>query len=178
MGSLFLITGRPGVGKTTLVRRILAEVPGRAGGFTTEEIRGARGARRGFLVRDLDGPEGILARADMPGPPRVGRYGVDVASFEAVGLAALRRALAERDLIVIDEIGKMEFCSAAFAALLERVLASPKPLLATILRAPHPDADRVKGHPEARLFVVTPANRDTLARTIVHALAPLVAPRP
>ena len=84
-----LITGRPGIGKTTLIKRIADQLGPQAGGFYTEEIR--RGPERmGFKVRNLDGVEGILAHKDIKSNQRVGKYGVDVDEFERVALPAIR----------------------------------------------------------------------------------------
>ncbi|MGB3904128.1 MAG: nucleoside-triphosphatase, partial [Anaerolineae bacterium] len=113
MGRTILLTGRPGVGKTTVIKKALDRLEGRAGGFYTAEIRES-GRRQGFKIVTLDGQEGILSHVDIRGQPRVSRYGVNLGDLEEVGVAALRRAIAEADLIVVDEIGKMELFSEAF----------------------------------------------------------------
>ncbi len=54
MSRILLLTGLPGVGKTILVRRVLARLDAlRVAGFTTEEIR--KGGRRlGFRIVDFE----------------------------------------------------------------------------------------------------------------------------
>lgn len=169
MARLHLITGRPGVGKTSLLLSLLETLPGIKGGFYTREIRTGK-ERVGFQVTDLGGQQGVLAHVEHPGPPRVGRYGVDLTTFEAIGVQALTRALHEADLIVIDEIGKMELYSSRFQTVLFEVLEGSRPLLATIMAKPHPVADRIKAHPQARLQRLTPANRNEVARAITADL--------
>jgi nucleoside-triphosphatase len=169
MGTALLITGAPGTGKTTLIRTVLAELPVKAGGFVTEEIREG-GERVGFRVSALDGRAATLAHARGVRGPKVGRYQVDLASFEAVGVAALEAATREADLVVVDEIGKMEFCSARFLGALEAALASPKPVLGTILQAPHPWADAVKRRPTVELYRLTPRNREDLKDALLARL--------
>ena len=127
-----LITGRPGVGKTTVIRKVVQGGLRLAGGFMTEEMR-QEGERVGFRVQDLySGQEGVLARAGRGGGPRVGRYVVDVASFEGVGVRALRDAMARAGLVVIDEIGRMELCSGAFREAVSEVMRSDRDVLATV----------------------------------------------
>jgi nucleoside-triphosphatase len=161
MGRAWLLTGRPGVGKTTALRRALALLDRPAGGFFTAEMRRG-GARVGFAIETLDGRRATLAHVERKGSPRVGKYGVDVETLERLGVPALRSAIEAGRLVVIDEIGKMEMASAAFRQAVEEALASPAPVLGTILAAPHPWADRLKAMPSVTLITVTPANRDTL----------------
>lgn len=142
MATALLLTGPPGVGKTTLLRQLLGSLEVPADGFFTAELR--EGARRvGFTIEDLSGRRAVLAReAEGPtarGRPRVGRYGVDVAALEAVGVAALERAVNRVPLVVIDEIGKMEACSPRFRAAVERALDAPGAVIVgTIAQAAHP----------------------------------------
>jgi nucleoside-triphosphatase len=169
MARAHLITGLPGVGKTSLLLSLLETLPGTKGGFYTREIREG-GQRVGFQVTDLGGREGVLAHVRRPGPPRVGRYGVDLKAFEDVGVRAVLRALQEADLIVIDEIGKMELFSLRFQTVLFEVLKGARPLLGTILAKAHPLADRIKAHPGARLQRLTLTNRQEVAQVITADL--------
>jgi nucleoside-triphosphatase len=165
----WLLTGRPGVGKTTCLRRTLERLGRPAGGFFTEELR-ERGARVGFALVALDGRRATFAHVGRAGPPRVGKYGVDVEALDRVGVPAVRAAIAAGRLVVIDEIGKMELASAAFREVVEAALRSPVPLLGTVLVAPHPWADRIKTWPGVTLVEVTTANRDALPAELARRL--------
>jgi nucleoside-triphosphatase len=108
-----LLTGRPGCGKTTLIKHLAKKLALTAGGFYTEEIRERR-ERVGFKIITLEGKDSLLAHIGFKTPERVGKYGLDLSGLEAVGVEAIRTAVRARRLIVIDEIGPMEIRSAAF----------------------------------------------------------------
>ncbi len=157
MQRVYLLTGRPGTGKTSLIKQMAAELRGKAGGFYTEEIRDT-GGRLGFKLVTLDGQEAVLAHADFRSRYRVSRYGVDVDSLERVGVAALRRVAGECDLVIVEEIGKMELLSADFRQAVTETIGSGKRVLGTIMLAPHPWADALKRQQQVKLAEVTRAN--------------------
>ena len=164
-----VVEGRPGVGKTTLVERVVASLQQgglRVCGFTTGEIRIA-GRRAGFEVEAIGGPTEVLAHVDLPGPPRVGRYGVDLAAFERAALPALQEP---GDVVVIDELGKMELASAQFVDAVHDVLAGNRPVLASVHAHRHPVTDRIKQRRGVENLRVSVSNRDRLAIQIADRL--------
>ncbi len=163
-----LVTGRPGSGKTTLVRGVLQALQVPAGGFYTRETRGPDGRRTGFELVTLEEQVATLAHVRTRGPHRVGRYGVDVEALERVGVPAIESAVASGRLVVIDEIGKMELLSAAFQRAIIELMRRHRPLFGTIMQAPHPFADELKAQPDVLLFELTEANRDEV-RALVEA---------
>jgi nucleoside-triphosphatase len=163
-----LLTGPPGVGKTTVVRKVVARLGARAGGFYTEEIR-ERGRRTGFRLVALDGSLGMLAGVNIHSPHRVGRYGVHLQDLERVGVRALQRAVEQPHVavVVVDEIGKMELFSAAFREAVEDALSSPKPVLATVMAASQPWVNALKSRSGVTLIEVTAVNRQFLPERIL-----------
>ncbi len=163
-----LLTGRPGVGKTTVLHAVAARLGAfRPAGFYTEEIR-EQGIRQGFRLRTLDGRALVLAHTSHGGP-RVGRYGVDIPGFERL-LAALALRHAPARLLVVDEIGKMECLSPRFVEEIEAVLDGPVSVLATVAQKGEGLISRVKRRPDCRLVTVTLQNRDRLAEEIAADL--------
>ena len=160
-----LITGKPGCGKTTLIKQIIEELRLNAGGFYTQEIR-IGGRRVGFKIISLDGNESILAHVDIKSPYRVSKYGVNIEGLERIGVESILKALEENDVIVIDEIGKMELFSPRFKEVVNKALNSEKMLLATILLAPNPFTDKIKRRQDVKLFYLTPENREKVKEEI------------
>jgi len=158
MKPVYLLTGQPGTGKTSLIKQAASGMKGKAGGFYTEEIR-SQGVRQGFRLVTLEGQSTVLSHINFQSPHRVGKYGVDVESLDRVGVAALDKAMRECDLVVIDEIGKMELLSARFREAVSNILNSGKRLLGTIMLNPHPYADAIKRQPQVNLITLTRTNQ-------------------
>jgi Predicted nucleotide kinase len=101
------VTGKPGVGKSTLVMKSLDQLDCVVGGMLTKDVR-VRGKRVGFELRDLRcGALGTLASLEGAGP-RLGRYHVNLHDLEEIGAAAIEDAVLRADIVVIDEVGAME----------------------------------------------------------------------
>jgi nucleoside-triphosphatase len=171
MKPVYLLTGLPGTGKTSLIIQVASGMKGRAGGFYTEEIR-SQGVRQGFRLVTLEGQSAVLSHINFKSPYRVGKYGVDVDSLDRVGVAALNQALREGELVVIDEIGKMELLSVKFREAVENILKSGKRLLGTIMLSPHPYADAIKRQPQVHLVTVTRDNHQPVLAELREWLTP------
>lgn len=158
---VLLLTGRPGVGKTTVTRRIATSlVDWRLAGFFTEEIRES-GQRQGFRAVTLDGSEKVMAHLDIRSPYRVGKYRVDVSVIDQ--LADLTLGLVPRvDCYLVDEIGKMECLSQRFVGAMRKLLTSQSLVVATIALRGGGFIAEVKQRAGVEQWEVTLKNREEL----------------
>jgi nucleoside-triphosphatase len=169
MGRTILLAGRPGVGKTTIIREIAERLGNSAGGFYTAEIRKG-GRRQGFKIITLDGEEGILSHVDVKGPPRVSKYGVNLRDLEGIGVTALIQAVTNERCVVVDEIGKMELLSQRFREVVLAAIEGDSTVVGTVLKAWNPWVDDLKALPQVTILEATEANRDHMAQRVLSLL--------
>jgi nucleoside-triphosphatase len=164
-----LLEGRPGAGKTTAIAR-LAEILRAEGvavtGILTHELRDG-GARVGFALETLDGRRGMLAHVGVRGTLRVGRYGVVLDDLERLAIPALR---APADVVVVDELGRMELASAAFRDAVSELLERPVAVVATVHANADPFTDALKRRPSVETVRLTPSNRAGLPAAVARTL--------
>lgn len=159
-----LLTGAPGIGKTTVIRRLAEQLEGwRITGFYTEEIR-EEGERQGFRLVTFDGRTSVIAHVAIPKAHRVGKYGVDVAAVdEAAGLLTCDPSA---QVHLVDEIGKMECLSERFVTNMRALLMGQTPVIATVGLRGGGFIAEVKRSKGCLLWEVTRANRDELPSRI------------
>jgi nucleoside-triphosphatase len=160
-----LITGLPGVGKTTLIIKLSEALKHlHPVGFYTAEIREG-GVRKGFELISLEGKKALLSHEEIRSPYQVGHYKVDIQGFEDF-LISISFSNPLTRLIIIDEIGKMECLSDRFKKLLNETLDSEKWVIATIALKGSGLIAEVKEREDVQLFEITKKNRDSLLKEI------------
>lgn len=153
------LTGNPGVGKTTIIKKIIKGLKN-AGGFFTEEIREG-GKRVGFRIVTLDGEEGILAYKEK-GEFMVGSYSVNIKDLEELGVKSILSSIKEKDIIVIDEIGKMEILSEKFRKAVIEAINSQKFVIGVIHRENSGFFKKIKEMKGVELIEVKMDNRNEI----------------
>jgi nucleoside-triphosphatase len=167
---VILLTGAPGCGKTTVIIGLADRLRGRRlAGFFTRELR-ERGQRMGFGVETFAGRRGVLSHVKLSSGPRVGRYRVDLAGFEAIALAELSRRPPDAEFFLIDEIGKMECFSQRFVQAVEALVAERLPMVATVAAKGGGLIERIRRAPDAELIHVKHQTRDALPEQIAQRL--------
>jgi nucleoside-triphosphatase len=160
------LTGLPGCGKTTLIKGIAERFARHVTGFYTEEVRDAKGGRVGFDLVSHTGDRGVLARKGGRSGPRVGKYRVFLEPLEEWGLELLRPS-ADRPLVILDEVGKMECLSRAFRQRVLDLLGSPHPILGSVALRGGGLIRGIHEHEEVECREVTQESRDRLAQELV-----------
>ena len=169
---VILLTGNPGVGKTTVLTKtvnVLKQKGYCVGGMISREVREG-GTRLGFELLDLRGSRrGWLARINQALGPQVGKYRVNIKDLDAIGAEAIADAVEKCDFIAIDEIGPMELFSEKFKQATRKALESHKPVLAVVhWKAKDRLIREAKNREDAEIFTVTHENRDKLPEAIAE----------
>lgn len=172
---VLLITGSPGIGKTTTLMKTVEMLKGRGynvGGMISREVREA-GKRVGFEILDLgSGKRGWLAHVNQKTGPSVGKYRVNLEDIDNIGALAIVEGTENCDIVAIDEIGPMELFSEKFRNAFRQALASTKTVIAVIhLRAQDKLIKEAKNMKNTETFTVTAENREQLSQTLAEKAA-------
>jgi nucleoside-triphosphatase len=167
---VILLTGRPGVGKTTVLTKvvnILKEEGYSVGGMISREVR-ENGVRVGFEILDSSSEKrGWLAQVNQITGPQVGKYRVNLEDLENIGAQAISYAVENCDVVTIDEVGPMELLSEKFKDATRKALESTKLVIGVVhAKAQDKLINDAKKMKEAEIYTVTTENRDQL-RTII-----------
>lgn len=166
MKNIFL-TGAPSSGKTTVIKKVIAALPAAANGFYTEEER-VGGKRVGFLLHTLDGKKAYLAHQDIRSEFSIRRYGVSIENIESVAIPSIRPVGSQ--IIILDEIGKMECFSPKFQEAALQALDAPNRVIGTITLGGTGFIQEVKKRGDIEIIEVTPENRDSLPEMVLNMI--------
>ncbi len=163
---VLLLTGNPGVGKTTVIMKIADVLKKRefnVGGMISREVR-ENNVRVGFEIIDLNSlKRGWLAHINQKNGPKVGKYHVNIKDLNSIGAETIVYAVEKCDVIVIDEIGPMELFSQKFKQAVKKALNGEKLVLAVVHgKAKDPLINEAKKREDAETFTFTMENRDKL----------------
>jgi nucleoside-triphosphatase len=164
-----LLTGQPGIGKTTAMKIIVDKLDAKSvAGFWSEEIR-ERGRRVGFSIETLSGKKGILAHVNLSDGPSVSKYRVNIEDIDSIIVPELAFARESGRIIIIDEIASMELHSQDFKEEVERCLDARR-VLGTIQERRHPVLDKIRSRTDVIFFELTISNRDEIPLQVLKLL--------
>ena len=167
MKNIFL-TGAPSSGKTTVIKKIIKNLDRPANGFYTEEER-IFGKRIGFLMKTLDGKTGYLAHQDIVSDFHIRRYGVSIENIETIAVPSISNL--NDNIIILDEIGKMECFSQVFKQAATQALESPNTVIGTITFGGGNFIQEIKKRNDTEIIEVTLKNRDQLPILILRKIS-------
>ena len=150
------VTGRKGIGKSTALRKVLAQIPQKLVGFITRPIEEGN-TLKGFEIVDLfDGASHPIAYFDEENSIHPVLEG-----FETVGVAALLHALKYGGVILMDELGFLENDATNFKNMVFKVLESDK-LVFCVIKAEKNDFLEAVSKKVDRIFAIDKENRDEI----------------
>jgi len=169
---LFFISGRPGVGKTTVLLRVAYGLRNKGysiGGMLSREVR-REGARIGFEIIDFaTGQKGCLAHVNQLTGPQVGKYRVNLDDLDQIGVNAIQNALRDAEVVIVDEVGPMELFSALFKQSIEDIVDSQKLVLGVIHHSARDSLiDSIKKRSDAEIVEVTMGNRHDVHNVLIQ----------
>ena len=169
---VLLLTGSPGVGKTTVLLRVVESLKAKGysvGGMVSREVR-SDGVRVGFEVLDLSSDRrGWLAHVNQPSGPQVGKYRVNLEDLNGIGAHAIVKAVEGFDVVAIDEIGPMELFSEKFKEAVKRAVECGKVVVGVVhWKARDRLIEEVKKREDTEIILVTSENRNKLHQTITE----------
>ncbi len=165
-GNIFL-TGAPSSGKTTAIKKIIEKLDHPTNGFYTEEER-VHGKRVGFLMKTLNGKIGYLAHQDIKSDFSIRRYGVSIENIENIAVPSIIPT--NNNIIILDEIGKMECFSPAFKQATTNALDAPNIVIGTITLGGDTFIHKTKKREDLEIHEVTESNRDLLPDLILKKI--------
>jgi nucleoside-triphosphatase len=170
---IFILTGSPGIGKTTVLAKTVSDLRGRSikvGGMFSREVKEAT-SRIGFEIVDIATAKvGWLANVNQKKGPQVGKYYVNLDELENIGARAISNAVENCDIIAIDEIGPMELYSTKFKEAAKTAIESAKPVIAIVhWKAKDILVTQTKNREDAEIFTVTQENRENLNTALVES---------
>lgn len=164
---IILITGKPGIGKSTLVQKVIDDCVQPIFWVVTAEIRNAEGDRVGFRAKNSDGQTEIIShKTDITSTAVIGQNAVDLDAIDKMFGRVLQKARPQQ-ITLIDEIGPIQLLSRTFADALADTFdhASQRDVIATI-HYKDQQLEAYRNAEDAWLFVADLANRDMLAKLI------------
>jgi nucleoside-triphosphatase len=153
-----LVTGPPRSGKSTLIEKVVQRISRPATGFFTQELR-EKGRRVGFTITTLQGKTGVLAHQRIRSAFRVGNYGVNLEDLDQIAVPSMLPSTPDQ-IVVVDEIGKMECFSRLFKETLIQALSSDNLVIGSVAIKGDRFIQSIKTRDDVSLVSISKNTRD------------------
>lgn len=162
-----LIIGDRGVGKSTLIHRVLKELNRPLFGFETKKEEQPEDPIRGcpIYIYSAGTPHNQTSE-NLIGYHRDTDFSSFTAAFDRYA-PKLMTNVPDNALIEMDEIGFLEAGSEAFRKAVMHLLDGDNPVIAAVKNRDIPFLNQVRTHPKVRCFYITPENRDSLYEEVL-----------
>ena len=162
-----LIVGDRGVGKSTLIHRVLKELNRPVFGFETRKETALEDPVRGCPIYIYDaGKPHCRTPENLIGYHREQDFAAVTAAFDRYAPRLLAPVPAN-SVIQLDEIGFLEARSQSFCGAVQHLLDGNRPVIAAVKNRDIPFLNQIRQHPQARCFDITPENRDALYEEVL-----------
>ncbi len=162
-----LIVGPRGVGKSTLIGKVLNSLDRDVFGFETKKEDGLADELLGSPIYIYDaGAERVQTADNLLGYCKNHRSNPYVEGFDRYA-PRLRRPVPEGYLVLLDELGFMEAKSEEFCSAVMALLDGDAPVIAAVKDKDVPFLEAVRSHPKCRCFYITEDNRDALFEEVL-----------
>ena len=163
-----LIIGDRGVGKSTLIRRVLKELNRPVFGFETKKEELLEDALRGWPIYIYDaGKPHSRTPENLIGYHREADASAVTAAFDRYA-PRLMVTIPENTVVELDEIGFLEAKSDAFCQAILHLLDGRNPVIAAVKNKEIPFLNTIRNHPNARCFCITEENRENLFEEVLE----------
>ncbi len=164
------VTGSIHSGKTTILNKVLDKLPNlKISGFRTLPIYENK-KKQGFIFESLDGSRKLFAHIDLKTENQFDIYKFDYKVFEEFGVSALKKALSNSDVILMDEIGMMEKQAKSFRQMIIKCLNSPQLGLGACQDRATWFLNILEKRTDTKIFVIHEVNRDLIPDQIIELI--------
>jgi nucleoside-triphosphatase len=163
-----LVTGPPRSGKSTLIEKVVQRISRSATGFFTQELR-EKGRRVGFSITTLQGKTGVLAHQLIRSAFRVGKYGVNLEDLDQIAVPSMLPSTPDQ-VVVVDEIGKMECFSRLFKETLIQALSSDNLVIGSVALKGDRFIQSIKTRDDVSLVSISENTRDLALKLFLEKI--------
>jgi len=170
-----LIVGERHIGKSTLIRHLLAHTHRPVCGFITKSLPADKTGFHPIYIHPAaqDTEQRVYTPENLIGTCDTKIHNINQAAFDTFGVDYLS-ALPEGGIVVMDELGFMESSSRAFTDKVLKTLDGDIPVLAAVKsRTDVPFLNAVRAHPKAAVYTITEENREALYETLLPVIRSL-----